>query len=285
MPRFCGAGVSSSSNSLPAPPAAPTTSAVTSVRRLLLKALPKVALSRATGGLARVPVPRALRSFAYRAFARRYRVDLSEMQGTPADYPTFAAFFQRPLRAGVRPLAAAALVWPADGRVVAAGPLRSARIAQVKGVDYALADLVADGQLAEALAGGSQATVYLAPGDYHRVHAPFDGEVLSVRRVPGGLFPVNDKAVRCINGLFVRNERLVLESRLDDGRRAAVVLVAALNVSDTTTASGIPGQVSRGQEIGRFGLGSTVVTVLAAGTPSIPEHAPGRAVRLGASAL
>ena len=201
------------------------------IRGLLLTALPKLALSRTTRALARLRLPRGLRPALFGAYAKRYGADLTEMEGTPADYPSFAAFFQRQLKDGARPVdAVAALVWPADGKVVRAGPFEGGRLPQIKGVDYALADLVADAELAASLEGGSQATVYLAPGDYHRVHAPFAGTVRRTTHVPGGLFPVNAGAVRSIPGLFVRNERVVFECELEDGRPAAVVMVAALNV-------------------------------------------------------
>ena len=229
------------------------------LRRVLLTALPKLLVSRTVRVLARTPLPRSLRRGVYGTYARRYGADLSEMVGELDDYRSLAAFFQRPLVDGARPIdASAAFVWPADGRAVSTGPFTGGRLPQIKDVDYAVRDLLGDDELAGALQSGSQATVYLAPGDYHRVHAPFAGEVLRTVHVPGGLFPVNRDAVGSIPGLFVRNERLVLACRLDDGREAAVVLVAALNVSDTSISCSIPGRIEKGQEIGRFGMGSTV---------------------------
>jgi phosphatidylserine decarboxylase len=255
------------------------------VRRAVLTALPKVLVSRGTRVLVRIAVPERLRGKVYGAYARRYGADLGEMEGTLASYPTLAAFFQRGLAAGARPVdPTAAFVWPADGRVVTAGPLAGDRVPQVKGVEYLLSDLLADAELARALLGGSQATVYLAPGDYHRVHSPFAGEIRRCHAVPGGLFPVNRPAVRCIPGLFARNERRVFTYRLDDGRTAAVVMVAALNVSDTVITGSIPRRVAKGEEIGRFGLGSTVVAIAARGEPAFAEAAPDTVVRVGGPA-
>ena len=258
---------------------------VAALRRLVLNLLPKVALSRTTGLLARAPLPRQLRPLVYRTFARRYGVLLTEMHGELGSFRSLAAFFQRPLRPGARPLAAVPLVWPCDGRIVTAGPLHGERIEQVKGSDYALADLVGDQALARALAGGSQATIYLAPGDYHRVHAPFAGLLQAVRALPGTLFPVNPAAVGCIRGLFPRNARHVFHFRLGCGRSAAVVMVAAFNVGDTTVTAATGARLAAGEELGRFGFGSTVVAIVGAGEPAFAAAAPGQRVRCGADAL
>lgn len=257
---------------------------MTSARRLLLTALPKVLLSRLTGVATRVPLPRALRGPAYRGFARRYGAALDEMLGQPSDFRSLWHFFQRPLRAGARPLAAAPLLWPCDGRIVTAGGIERGRIPQVKGNDYALADLLGCDQLAQQLDGGSQVTIYLAPGDYHRVHAPFAATVQSVRALPGTLFPVNPMAVRCIDGLFVRNARHVFACQLTDGRAAAVVMVGALNVGDTSVSIAPPCDVSAGQELGRFGFGSTAVALVAAGGPQFRTMPAESVVRMGAAA-
>lgn len=256
---------------------------VTAVRSLLLTLLPKVALSRLTGLATRIPLPRALRAPFYRWFAGRYGADLGEMQGALADYRSLAAFFRRPLRAGARPVAAAPLVWPCDGRVVTAGPLVADRIPQVKGHDYALADLLGDADLASALAGGSQATVYLAPGDYHRVHSPFGGRITAIMPIGGTLFPVNPPAVRSIRDLFVRNARHVFAFELDDGRKAAVVLVGALNVGDTLVTARAGTSVCAGDELGQFGFGSTAIVVLARGSGFAPVAPETRTV-MGAAA-
>lgn len=251
--------------------------------------LPKVLLSRATGVLTRLPVPRALRGAYYGWFARRYGADLGEMAGSCTDFPSLAAFFQRPLRDGARPVdAGAALVWPCDGRVVATGSVARGRLPQVKGVfDYDVAELLGEPGPGATLArdGTAHATVYLAPGDYHRVHAPFTAEVTRVRRIRGTLFPVNPAAVRCIDGLFVRNARTVFDCRLDDGRAAAVVMVGALNVGDVHVSVTPPQRVRIGDEIGRFGFGSTTVVLVETrdGEPALAACEPGSTVRIGAA--
>ena len=154
---------------------------MSTTRRLLLTALPKVPLSKLTGILASTPLPPAARAGLYRWFARRYGAELEDLADDLRSFRSLQAFFRRGLREGARPIADSQLVWPCDGRIVTAGPIKAGRIPQVKGNDYALADLLGNDALAAKLAGGQQATIYLAPGDYHRVHSPFQGEVLSVR--------------------------------------------------------------------------------------------------------
>ena len=256
---------------------------MSAVRSLLLHCLPKVALSRACGLLCSTPLPTWLRPRLYRWFARRYGADLAEIDGELAAFRSLQAFFRRPLRAGARPIAGARLVWPCDGRVVTAGPLVGDRIEQVKGRDYALADLLGDAALAQRLAGGAQATVYLAPGDYHRVHAPFPATVRQVTALPGTLFPVNPPAVRSIRDLFARNSRHVFRCELPDGVPAAVVMVGAYNVGGTTVTTA-NGEVQAGDELGRFGFGSTAIVVIGPGGPKFAPAVAEQRVRMGARA-
>lgn len=253
------------------------------LRRLLLTALPKVLLSRLTGLLAGLPLPRAMRTPFFRWFARRYGVALEEIEGQLTDYRSLQAFFRRALRPDARPIGSTSLVWPCDGRIVTIGELVDGRIEQVKGHTYALADLLADERLAAQLEGGEQATIYLAPGDYHRVHAPFDGELAQVVAVPGTLFPVNGPAVRSIPRLFARNSRHVFHCRTSRGTVAAVVMVGAFNVGGTLRTAQ-PGPLRRGQELGRFGFGSTVIVLLAPESDRFLTLPPEQAVRMGGAA-
>jgi phosphatidylserine decarboxylase len=243
-----------------------------------------VALSRLTGLLTSTPLPRRLRAPFYRWFARRYGADLAQVDGELASFRSLQQFFQRSLRAGARPVADSQLVWPCDGRIVTAGPIERGRIEQVKGRDYALADLLGDTALAPELDGGSQATVYLAPGDYHRVHAPFAATVERVVALPGTLFPVNPPAVRCIRDLFVRNSRHVFWCRLDDGRRGAVVMVGAFNVGGTSVTAAAGTRVRCGDELGRFGFGSTAVAIVARGLTAFTTPMPETRVWMGGDA-
>ncbi|MFM1874121.1 MAG: hypothetical protein RL398_3543 [Planctomycetota bacterium] len=255
---------------------------MSTLRSIVLTALPKVALSRLCGLATRLPLPRSLRPSLYGWFARRYRADLAEVDGPVDQFASFATFFRRPLRAGARPIAPSGLVSPCDGKVVTAGPIRGDRIEQVKGRDYSLTDLLGDADLAARIAGGSQLTVYLAPGDYHRVHAPFAARLARVTALPGTLFPVNPPAVACIRDLFARNSRHVFACTLEDGRAAAVVLVGAYNVGDTLVTKH-DGEFRAGDELGQFGFGSTVVVAIGPGGLAWPELAPERRLRMGES--
>jgi phosphatidylserine decarboxylase len=257
---------------------------VVPLRTVLLSLLPKVLLSRLTGIWTRLPVPRSLRQAYYGWFARRYGADLGEIEGELRGFPSLQQFFQRPRRAGARPVAGAALVWPCDGRVVTAGAVAQGRIEQIKGNDYGLDELLGDPALARALHDGSQATVYLAPGDYHRVHAPFAAVIERIGYLPGTLFPVNPPAVRCIRRLFVRNARHVFHARLADGRPAAVVMVGAFNVGGTSISVAPGMRVGCGDELGRFGFGSTVVAIAARGGAAFAATPPATVVRMGGAA-
>lgn len=250
------------------------------MRRLLLTLLPKVALSRLCGLVTAIPLPTRARGRLFRWFASRYGASLDEIDGPPEQFRSLQEFFRRALRPGARPLADTPLLWPCDGRIVTAGPIVGTRIPQVKGQDYELADLVGDVGLAEHLAGGSQATVYLAPGDYHRVHAPFAATIERVEAIAGTLFPVNPPAVACIPRLFARNSRHVFHCRLGDGTQAAIVMVGAYNVGGTRLTKE-RGPVSAGDEVGQFGFGSTVVVLVGKSGPQFPELSPQHRVRMG----
>jgi phosphatidylserine decarboxylase len=256
------------------------------MRRLLLTLLPKWLLSRSVRVLAATPLPRFLRGPLYRCFARAAGADLGEVAGELSDYRSLAAFFRRPLREGVRPIDRQhALVWPCDGTLSSAGPIRGGVLEQVKGHTYSIAELLGgDAELARAFEGGTHATVYLAPRDYHRVHTPIDGRLLSVKPLPGGLFPVNPPTARVIPQLFARNERSVFRLELGDGRPCAVVMVAALNVSDIRASAAPQDLLRRGDELGVFGLGSTAVVLLPPGEPAWPGLPVGTKVQMGRAA-
>lgn len=253
---------------------------VSTLRRVLLTALPKVALSRCCGLLVSTPLPVALRPIVFGWFARRYGAAIDEIDADLRSFRSLQHFFRRSLRRDARPVSDGALVWPCDGRIVTAGNVRDGRIEQVKGRDYSLADLIGDPSLAAALNGGSQATIYLAPGDYHRVHSPFAATVEGVTALRGTLFPVNPPAVRCIPHLFPRNSRHVFRCRMRSGRPAAVVMVGAYNVGGTIVTR-TSGPVSPGDELGQFGFGSTVVVIVPPGEAGFAQLSPETRVRMG----
>jgi phosphatidylserine decarboxylase len=248
---------------------------------LLQHALPKDLISAATYRIARSERAWLARPLI-RWFARAYRVDLAEAEHAELErYPTFNAFFTRALRAGARELAAGAdtVVAPCDGTLTELGALDADTLLQAKGRTYTLAELLGErGAAVEALHGGAYCTIYLAPRDYHRVHAPLAAALTRTRYIPGRRFSVSRATAAAIDRLFCRNERAVCWFDTAVGPMV-VVLVGALNVSSLSTfslgeiASGAPRQweerapprVERGEEIGRFNLGSTVVVLFARG--------------------
>jgi phosphatidylserine decarboxylase len=218
-----------------------------------------------------------------RAFIRVFQVDMSEArQSDPASYPTFNAFFTRALRADARPLAQAgnAIVSPVDGVVSQLGNIESGRLFQTKGWHFDCAELLGgDAGLAAAFDGGLFATLYLSPRDYHRVHMPLDGRLVSAIHIPGRLFSVNATTTAAVPRLFARNERLVCVFETDLGP-AALVLVGAIFVGSIETVwsgritpprgrqilrmpapKAMP-RLVRGAELGRFNMGSTVILLL-----------------------
>jgi phosphatidylserine decarboxylase len=266
-----------------------------------LRLLPKNALSRAVGAATRLPLPAPVGRGVMGAFARRYRIDLSEC-GDLSGFRTFGQFFARPLREGLRPLAPGedVVVSPVDGVVSEAGVAAEGRLVQAKGIDYTAGALVGDERVGARFAGGRYMTIYLSPRDYHRIHFPLGGRVLGWRYVPGKLWPVNPASVRTVPGLFTVNERLVtlLESPLG---LVAVVAVGATVVGrvrasfdpevPVTNLTGATAQsrdyetpipVAKGQELGAFERGSTVILLFEPGRVAFGAAiAAGARVRVG----
>jgi phosphatidylserine decarboxylase len=236
-----------------------------------------------------------------RAFARRYGIDLGESPGLEA-YRSFGEFFARPLRPGLRPIAPGAevVVSPVDGVVSETGLAEGGRLVQAKGIDYPAAALLADEALARRLEGGAYATLYLSPRDYHRIHFPLGGAIVGWRYVPGRLWPVNPASVRTVHGLFAVNERLVTVLDTPLGRCAVVAVGATVvgrvhpyydpSVPHTNRAGAVPSRrdyetplpVEKGQELGAFEMGSTVILLFEPGKVRLdPRLAPGVRVRVG----
>ncbi|MBT8093031.1 MAG: phosphatidylserine decarboxylase [Gammaproteobacteria bacterium] len=246
---------------------------------LLQYLLPRYVLTAIVYRLARIRNER-VKNLLINRFVAFYDVQTDEIKHElPAEFATFNDFFVRELKDDARPIDAHAgsVVSPADGTVSACGTLRADRILQAKGRDYSLQDLLAtDLAKARAYENGRFATIYLAPYNYHRVHAPVAGELVAAHYVPGDLFSVNAATVSRIDGLFHRNERLILHFTTARGP-AAVILVGALNVGSISTPwsgeirprksgmvntldiSGHPATVDKGDLLGWFNMGSTVI--------------------------
>jgi len=263
--------------------------------------LPQHFLSRLIGTLAHSRIGWLKRALI-RGFLRHYPVDLSEAERSSAPgYESFNDFFTRRLRPGARPLAQdpAAIACPVDGYVSQAGVIQSGELLQAKGIRYSADALLGgDAALAAQFADGAFATFYLAPHNYHRIHMPLAGTLRLARHVPGDRFSVNTATADGVPGLFTRNERVVCIFDTAAGPMA-VVLVGALFVGSMSLSwAGVirgryPRAVSelpvrpvvaldRGDELGWFNMGSTVILMFAARGPAlVPGLAPGRAVRVG----
>lgn len=245
---------------------------------LLQYPLPQHALSRLTGKFAQCNNP-WVKNTLINAFIKRFNVDMSQaLEPDPTAYATFNDFFTRALKADARPIHEG-IISPADGTLSQYGRLQAGQLVQAKGHTYSAQTLLGgDTALAEEFLGGSFATVYLSPKDYHRVHMPVTGTLREMVYVPGRLFSVNQATANYVPGLFARNERLVCIFDTEQGP-LAMVLVGAMIVAaietvwsgQVTPLSGHPQRMQFGQpitlekgaEMGRFKLGSTVVMCFA----------------------
>lgn len=248
----------------------------------LLHLLPRGRITRALGLFTEARIPRPVLRPVLDLYSRAYNVALDEAVVPEGGFRTFNEFFTRQLRAGVHTVDPdpATVVSPADGRLDDGGPVAADRAFTVKGQAYDAATLLDDPAEARAYVGGHYFIVYLSPRDYHRVHSPVAGRVREVRHVPGDLFPVNELGVRLVPGLFARNERVVVHVDTELGP-AAVVFVGAFVVGRITLTIEAPPRpelggrsavrafggdlrptLARGEELGAFQLGSTVVVLL-----------------------
>ena len=264
--------------------------------------LPKFWLTSIVYRIARIRHS-GFKDFLITRFVRLYGVDTSDTKlDVPGQFLTFNEFFIRELADGARLIDTDAQVTtsPVDGTVSQAGQLRGNAILQAKGIEYSLDDLLAtDIDDARAYVDGSFATIYLAPYNYHRVHAPVAGTLVSASYVPGDLFSVNAATAETIRGLFRRNERLILRFGTARGP-AAVIFIGALNVGSISTPwsgvirprysgvvetidlGGKSVDVDKGDLLGWFNMGSTVILLLPKDAGNWHENlSAGSVVRVG----
>ncbi len=242
-----------------------------------MRAVPKKPLSKAVRRLASVHS-----KVAVRRFAARYKVAVEEAEKPIDEYESILDFFTRRLKPGLRPLDPDenALISPVDGAYAAGGALSQGRLFQAKGRDYTLGALLADPAAEARFKRGIYATLYLAPRDYHRIHSPVSGKISGYTYVPGALFPVNNAAVENVDQLFAKNERLITHIESERFGRVEVIKVGATCVGhitlvyDESVATNVgqqevvqrryetPIDVERGDELGVFEMGSTVILVV-----------------------
>lgn len=266
--------------------------------------LPKHLISRLLGRLAQAQAG-FVTTQLITWFARYFKVNLAEAKLTsPKDYKTFNDFFTRELKEGARPIESdpAILCHPVDGAVSQAGPLDGDTIIQAKGHDYSAVTLLGGSEaLAAPFQNGTFATVYLSPRDYHRIHMPIDGVLTDMVYVPGDLFSVNPLTAANVPNLFARNERVVAIFDTSVGKMAMVLVGATIVASIETVWAGtvtpptgpqvhhwtypVEGDeaihLKKGEELGRFKLGSTIVALFEPGAIELNDLAPSDVTVLG----
>lgn len=267
--------------------------------------MPHFGLTRAAGWLAEQKWG-VVTHFIIKLFAKQYRVNLAEAEKTEAsDYATFNEFFIRRLKEHARPINqdSKALCLPADGRVSELGRIHANRLLQAKGHSFTLETLLAnDHELADKFKDGDFITTYLSPRDYHRVHMPCDATLRRMIYVPGELFSVNPFLAEHVPNLFARNERVICEFDTAFGPMVQILVGATITASISTVWAGVINpprakevlvynyltsgetavQLKKGEEMGAFRLGSTVVNLFPKGAVKLEEYLiPGEPTRMG----
>ena len=266
---------------------------------------PQLAVSRLAGRLADNESMPGLKDRVVKWFIGRYGVNMSEaLEPDPAAYASFNAFFTRALKPGLRPVneRESTLVSPVDGAISQLGQVTGDRVFQAKGQSFSLSELLGGEEATTApFADGEFSTIYLSPKDYHRIHMPMAGTLRQMIHVPGKLFSVNPVTAENVPNLFARNERVVCIFDTASGPMALVLVGAMIVGSVETRWAGVvvPGsrQVTstryegeqaisfdKGEEMGRFRLGSTVIMVMPKGSVSWnSDQVAGTTVRMGAA--
>ena len=236
----------------------------------------------------------AVTHFVIKVFAKKYNVDMSEAKKENfSDYESFNQFFIRELKDNARKINEnpTALCLPADGRVSQIGHIDDERLLQAKGHFFSLSDLLAgDEELVNTFKNGEFATIYLSPRDYHRVHMPCDATLRKMIYVPGDLFSVNPFLAEHVPNLFARNERVICVFDTAFGPMVQILVGATITASMSTIWAGVinpprTGEVkawtyqgdnaiklTKGQEMGAFQLGSTVINLFPANSVTLAEH-------------
>jgi phosphatidylserine decarboxylase len=266
-----------------------------------LKLVPKNALSRAVGSVLRVPFPAPILQAGIKGFSKAYGVATEEAERDLGEYKTFNDFFTRRLKPGLRPVdeGADVAVCPVDGTVGQVGAIENSTLVQAKGRLYTLKEFVVDDQDVADFEGGTFATLYLAPYNYHRIHVPFAGRITGYAYVPGHLWPVNTQGVAEIDKLFAVNERLITYTDGAAGKMAIVKVGATCvgriraTYDDVVTNDGGPAKfrrmrydkpiaVEKAGECGIFEMGSTVIMLFQKGRATLdPAIVPGATSRMG----
>lgn len=261
--------------------------------------LPKHLVTLLAGKLANAKMGK-FTTFLITQFIKQFKIDMSEAKYSEAsDFETFNDFFTRELKAGLRPIVEGdnKLATPVDGCVSQQGEIKAGRIFQAKGHDFSLRELLGGrDDIAAPFDDGIFSTVYLAPKDYHRIHMPITGKLEQMVFIPGDLFSVNPLTAENVPNLFARNERAVTIFSTAVGPMAMVLVGATIVASiETVWAGTLKGKtiqywdyseqditLEKGDEMGRFKLGSTIVALFPKDSIDFSEELQaGSVTRLG----
>jgi len=232
-------------------------------------------VGRSFGSLADSPyIPKWILKKIIRAFIKNYQINMEEYDYDIDSAHCFNEFFSRPLKANQRPLSQG-VVSPVDGQVTQQGDLQSGNMLQVKGKQFSLNDLIGENA---SFFDGNYAVIYLAPGDYHRFHAPFDLELEKIRYIPGNLLATSSASLTRQDRVYCRNERIVLSGNSLWGPFYLVAVGATavgrvcLNhhkirtnqkfAKEQVITENLPQSIVQGAELGYFELGSTIVLAI-----------------------
>ncbi|WP_028776507.1 archaetidylserine decarboxylase [Shimazuella kribbensis] len=247
------------------------------VSRLIWNLTPKNKVSRLVGSLAKKRFSRHFIPF----YIKKFQIDLNPVKKPIDQFESLLDFFIRELQETARPIHADPnkVTSPVDGVITQMGKIEEGTLIQAKGIAYDLKELLAGEEKCDKFLEGQFATIYLSPRDYHRIHSPISGEIDSLTYIPGKLYPVNESGVRLFPGLFTKNERVVSYINSEFGQ-VALVKVGATNVGsikvafDDEIVTNVskkqrlnkktyhqPIKMAKGQELGRFEFGSTVILI------------------------
>lgn len=254
-----------------------------------LYCLPQHAISRIIFKLTRIKSPLVPKAISL--FSRAFGVNLNEaINPDPKSYSTFNKFFTRAIKPELRPIASAKIISPVDGTISQFGKIKNGELVQAKGVTYSLDQLLGGNEKrTQKYLEGEFITIYLSPKDYHRIHMPCTGNLLEQTHIPGRLFSVAKHTVNTIKGIFARNERVIASFDTEYGSMA-MILVGAINVAAIETIwaglitppkgetissknyKAVNITLNKGEEMGRFNMGSTVILLFSKDAPKFSTH-------------
>jgi phosphatidylserine decarboxylase len=268
--------------------------------QIIVGILPKSLISRIFGHTALIPLPSFLLNMIIKWYAKKYGAALEEAVIPERGFKNLNTFFTRKLKPGVLNIDgdSKSVVATTDSRIDEFGEITDDILIQAKGLDYSLRDLIPS-VMAESFIDGRFITLYLSPGDYHRIHSPVSGKITGFYNIPGKLYSVQESVVKSLKGLFVLNERLV--TYIDTGQgMTAVCKIGALNVGkisipyDNAVTNKFLGkrneviypedvrpEIKKGDEVGIFNLGSTVIILFQKGMMDFKSINRGDKVRVG----